>query len=524
MSRHSGTPTFVVAASNAGPESLDRADYECSGANDEVEINLAIVAANAIGGTVELTEGTFTTAASIVMKSNVTLSGAGMGRTIITQPNGANIDHIIDDGDAVCTDVAVKDLTIDGNQDNNGPVTGIQIGSIAFNAARVRFECLEILEMDTAGLQGDYVTDYWVIDCRMVDGECIRGSHCENVVVRGCISIDSDGCGIVIGSSQRVAIEGNVIIDSGRGGTGAGIDVGGSHHVTVAGNVIEVTGAPINAAIWTQGPVVDVAIIGNVAFGAQRLVAWGFDAGAPRNISIVGNTGRGLTTGLVLYSGSDVLVADNTLLDIAQSAINVRTDNTDPTRFTIRGNHIYNVNTDAAAVDGFDLQDLTYSTIEGNTIDTVGLNRWAINGRSATGSDYNVYKNNRFLNIGKPESIVAIGSHDVVCGNIADEPVVGDPVDGAAILPGSGEIALVTVGGGEARSLADPLHLGDELYLYFDTDAGDCVVTAASDITQVGGENVMTFDTVGEHILLRAISIAGALKWRVIVNEGVVLS
>jgi len=106
-----------------------------------------------------------------------------------------------------------------------------------------------------------------------------------------------------------------------------------------------------------------------------------------------------------------------------------------------------------------------------------------------------------------------------------------DPVDyidpgASGAIPvnrGSGSIALVTAGA-ETRTLAAPGYIGQELTLYFKTDGGDCVVTAASDVTNTAGENVMTFSDAGEHIRLVAIEKGAALVWRVVANDGVVLS
>ena len=63
--------SLIVAAS----DSIDttRADYVCDGTADEVQINLAIVAATATGGTVFLLEGTYTIAADIAMTTNISL-------------------------------------------------------------------------------------------------------------------------------------------------------------------------------------------------------------------------------------------------------------------------------------------------------------------------------------------------------------------------------------------------------------------------------------------------------------------
>ncbi|MEN6514449.1 MAG: hypothetical protein ABFC82_10965, partial [Methanoculleus sp.] len=61
----SGTNTLVVAASDSTSTAKAQADYVCDGSNDQAEIQNAINALPAGGGTVQLTEGTFNCAGSI---------------------------------------------------------------------------------------------------------------------------------------------------------------------------------------------------------------------------------------------------------------------------------------------------------------------------------------------------------------------------------------------------------------------------------------------------------------------------
>ena len=68
-------PTLVVAASDSSAASKAGADYTCDGINDQHEIQAAIDALPASGGTVRLTEGTFNCAGSLLPKSYTTLKG-----------------------------------------------------------------------------------------------------------------------------------------------------------------------------------------------------------------------------------------------------------------------------------------------------------------------------------------------------------------------------------------------------------------------------------------------------------------
>jgi hypothetical protein len=54
-------------------------------------------------------------------------------------------------------------------------------------------------------------------------------------------------------------------------------------------------------------------------------------------------------------------------------------------------------------------------------------------------------------------------------------------------------------------------------------DAGDCVITAASAINQTGN-NTITMNDAGDYIQLQAVTIAGALRWRVAANDGTALT
>ena len=75
--------TRLVAAANANIFSRARADYTCSGAADEVEINLALAVVGA-GGHVMLSEGTFTTAAPIAFTNNNQKLSRKIGLRLLT--------------------------------------------------------------------------------------------------------------------------------------------------------------------------------------------------------------------------------------------------------------------------------------------------------------------------------------------------------------------------------------------------------------------------------------------------------
>jgi len=73
--------TFVVAASDS--KHREWADYVCDGVNDQVEIQAAINALPAHGGTVTLLDGTFYISAHIVPRDYTHLRGQGMTQTVL---------------------------------------------------------------------------------------------------------------------------------------------------------------------------------------------------------------------------------------------------------------------------------------------------------------------------------------------------------------------------------------------------------------------------------------------------------
>lgn len=100
---------------------------------------------------------------------------------------------------------------------------------------------------------------------------------------------------------------------------------------------------------------------------------------------------------------------------------------------------------------------------------------------------------------------------------------LNDPGDAGAIPATAGVCHLVTAGA-ETRSLADPTEVGLDLTLFFLTDGGNCVVTAASPINETGN-NTITFADVTECIHLRSVrDAASAYRWQLVANVGAALT
>tara|TARA_R110000824_G_scaffold106600_2_gene251907 strand:+ start:430 stop:813 length:384 start_codon:yes stop_codon:yes gene_type:complete len=109
--------------------------------------------------------------------------------------------------------------------------------------------------------------------------------------------------------------------------------------------------------------------------------------------------------------------------------------------------------------------------------------------------------------------------------DLAVEPVkLGDPGNGGRIGPAGESYVYLVTGGAETRKLTDPIYAGQILDLFFETDGGNCVITADSAINQAGN-TIMTLADAGDHIrLIGGRDGAGDKEWRVVANDGVALS
>lgn len=100
---------------------------------------------------------------------------------------------------------------------------------------------------------------------------------------------------------------------------------------------------------------------------------------------------------------------------------------------------------------------------------------------------------------------------------------ITDPGNAGAIAVVASGHAHLTTAGAETRTLAAPTFLGQELTLSMDVDGGDCVVTVATGLDAYGSTTI-TFNDAGDWCALRAIQVGGALRWRVVRSEGVLLN
>ena len=168
-----------------------RADYVCTGANDEVTIQAAIDWVNSVGGgTVILAEGVYVIEATIDIKDKTSIMGMGREATVLQVPAAvaADVDPVLS-GNAV-GGFSISKLQVDCNGANIAGayhVNGIYITGAAAEQSLLREVWVDDAEVD-AGSGGEGIR---------VDG--------DNVVLVDCYVDGSDTAGIVLAGTRLVA-------------------------------------------------------------------------------------------------------------------------------------------------------------------------------------------------------------------------------------------------------------------------------------------------------------------------------
>lgn len=274
--------TYVVAASDS--QDPARADYQCDGVADEVEINAAITALPAgVGGSVVLLEGTYTLAASIdILRDNVTLAGSGSGTVIQGAIAVAYIE--VGNGATALTGITIKNLRIDGTSQTAGH-------GIYFNGRSVT-----------------KITHSWITECHVsnVDDDGIKLFYTEYTLIENNICSGSGGYGIHVNFASNNTVTGNVCNDT----TWHGIRLStNSIHNTVTGNTCNDSD---QCGIMLDHPT-DNTVTGNTC----NHNAWhGIMLDYGMQNTVTGNTcNKNIWSGIHIYSSSNNTVTGNTCIE-----------------------------------------------------------------------------------------------------------------------------------------------------------------------------------------------------------------
>lgn len=290
---------------------LTQADYVTDGTADDVQIQAAVDAVNAAGGgIVFLKAATYNIATNVLMKSNVTLQGAGMNATILTgNTTDYNLVKTTKSGTTktVYANIAIKDVTFKSNY-----------GS-----------CLVINNTNGFTLEGCEFTFTVTTPIR----QTLFTQHCQNVFIKNNNAHDYTGNGLSVTATDYFVIQGNTITGGVNGDDGIDVDY----------DFLDTSAIPSNYG----------TVVGNTVRTIGR--GNGIRVENSNYMTVGMNTVDGVTTASGITAG--ILV--NT------STTNVGTGN------TVVGNIVSNCTSSGIAIDG---TNLTNNIVSNNVIYNCGAN------------------------------------------------------------------------------------------------------------------------------------------------------
>jgi len=194
-----GVPTIIVAATDS--KTQIKADYNCDGTDDEVEINAAIDALPSTGGMVFLMEGTYNINASITIDvDNTSLIGTGKSTIIATSSDITMISA------ASLSGILIKNLYIRGA--GFGEPRGEYTATYKYNYG------IHFTTVTDSRIEG-----CWIEYCNRDAINLITNSN-NNIIIGNHIN-SNNYYGITIRDSFNVVVIGNQV----NSNTGSGIGI-----------------------------------------------------------------------------------------------------------------------------------------------------------------------------------------------------------------------------------------------------------------------------------------------------------
>ncbi len=330
-----GLASVLVASADASGQQKSRADYVCDGSADDVEINAALTqAAEAGGGNVFLTAGSYTLADTIKIPSDVTLAGEGTAtnltfatsvgdKTMITNNAGYTPGSRHATGNK---NITLRDMYIDGDKANRGSGAD-SIWTVGFNTVEnLTVENLTIVNGWTVAIQTEFCSYVTITNNRIHNS-------------------GDDGIGINE-ETYNCSCYGNRITDAGKGGKSYGAPNGievqdGAHDVTVYGNSIEncdTDGIQVSthtgklgcinvsidantvrnceSGVFVKGisgtPQIAVTVSGNQIIGTVNTALYGLQADYTEDVVFVGNTvNNQVNAGRLANSNLRTIISNN---------------------------------------------------------------------------------------------------------------------------------------------------------------------------------------------------------------------
>lgn len=262
--RQSVAGTVFVATADSSLTSRQAADFAGDGTGDQEQINQAIQSLPAIGGTVQLAEGTYdirrvggTLGGVLIDRSRVVIAGCGPStKLILAAHQNTNVIRIIGSG---IQNVTIRDLSIDANRDENKEGIGDP------NISHDRFEYCGIKGYcrDPRGPGADDLQHITVRNCE------VRNAHRLGIMLEGSDlkvidnHLGNAGSDVVELLTGPGMIRGNVVEITGQTHVAIGSDRGNS--IQMSDNIIHVRpGGKLNIGFRTWADSQHHVISGNL--------------------------------------------------------------------------------------------------------------------------------------------------------------------------------------------------------------------------------------------------------------------
>lgn len=273
--------------------------------DDAAAINAAIIAIGGEGGGIlYFPPGTYLVKSNVALKSKVIVRGAGVGATTIKAATGVTTAPLRALAADAVEDLAIQDLTVDGNYTVfAGNVYGIHLSE----AVRPLVTNVRVKDTYHIGIFASKCTEPRIDGC--------KGDNLGKV---------STGCNAFhVSESVRARVFNNVVTDWGHNKEGVGIYCSASHGAQVIGNNVANPGG-VDHLHMIQVNASNRCIVSN------------------NQLDHTGFVGESLTTmGVSVLNSNDVAVEDNTIYMPSQdngSREPIQVDGTSA-RATVSGNH-----------------------------------------------------------------------------------------------------------------------------------------------------------------------------------------
>lgn len=306
-----------TATKTVGPAGA-AADYVCDGTADNVEIQAAIDSVTAEGGIVFVRPGTYTLDTSILLKSNVTLQGAGF-KTIFLLADAVNAPTVDING---VSNASFNDIAINGNRINQSN-SDDQLGA----GVAVRGTSASI------NIQRAYVT------ASIGDGFNFTGTL-TNVNLINCEANAS-------GKRGAHLVTNNVRV------------LGGYFHDTIDHDGIQLGDSANNCEV------IGAYCYNNAVKGIELQV------GSTRNTIMGCHCYNNLQNGIYVDQGSSRnKIINNEVYGNGGEGINIRMTAADPSDYTlVEGNTVYNNGGAASGNCGINIASCSYARVIGNHVE-----------------------------------------------------------------------------------------------------------------------------------------------------------